>query len=132
MGSRLSPVRNAPKLLLGDVMDNMRLSVGNVHDIDRIFLEVFRLPIVHEPRWVYPRQAAVFSGCADGNRPALRELNGVDLPWNVFPSTVNNLISGIGGCFIVIDGLEARGVGQARAIGRPHWARNANVVLRYN
>src|SRR5256885_12831777 len=51
----------------------------------------------------------------------------------LFPyTTLFRSISGIGGCFIVIDGLEARGVGQACAIGRPHWARNAYLVLRYN
>src|SRR6266852_3103833 len=124
LGSSFAPVWNAPELFFGDVMDGVRLPVGSVHNVDRILLEVLCLSIEHEVRCVYPCQAAVLSGLADGHRLATCNFHRVNLPRNVFPNAVNDLPPGIAGSFIVIDGFETGSVGKAGAVRRPNRARN--------
>src|SRR5882724_13497631 len=132
LGSGFAPVRYAPKLFLRDLVDGTRLPIGNVRNIDRIFLEVFRLTVVHEVRCVHPGQSAVFSRSANWYRLSTCDLRCIDLPRNVFPDAINNLLSGIGRSFVVIDGLGAYRVSKAGAVGGPDYPRNAHVVLRHD
>src|SRR5712692_5444004 len=127
LGSCLTPVRYAPKLLLGNLVDGARFPVGGVSDINRIFLEVFRFTVIHEVCCIYPGKSAVFSRSANCDRFAACDLRCVDLPRNVFPDAINNFLPRIGWSFVVIDRLGACGVRKAGAVGRPDWPRNANV-----
>src|SRR5712692_409699 len=119
LGSYLTPVRYAPKVLFGNLVDGVRFPIGDISDINRIFLEVFRFPVVYEVRCVYPGQSTVFSRSANCDRLAACDLRCVDLPRNVFPDAVNNLLSGIARSFVVIDGPGACGVRKSGAVGRP-------------
>src|SRR4029077_20390286 len=77
LGSGFAPVRNAPGLFFGCVMDGVVFPVGGVHNKDRILLEVLCLSIEHEMRRIYPCQAAVLSGRADCHRLASGDFQSV-------------------------------------------------------
>ena len=129
---RDSPIRYAPELFFLFVIDRFRRPGRRIRNVNRIRLELVRLPIEHQMTGIEPCQPAVFSDApnCDG-LAAAADFRNINLAAHVLGNLVDQLRAGVRRRFVMRNHFRASRVCYRRSVGRPHDAVNADVVVRH-